>query len=152
MEKLYVAYGSNLNLAQMAIRCPTATIYAHGILKNWELIYRGAPTNSYATIRKKDGSHIPVLIWRIQDSDEKELDIYEGFPVTYTKEIIEVDSNGTKIEGMIYMMNQNQKPGKPSSSYIETIRQGYIDNSFDLEYLEQSLAFNLSELNAIPLK
>ena len=26
MSKLYVAYGSNLNLKQMAYRCPTATL------------------------------------------------------------------------------------------------------------------------------
>lgn len=149
MGKLYIAYGSNLNLAQMAIRCPTATIYASGILKNWEIVYRGELTNSYATIRKKEGSNIPVLVWNIQDPDEQELDIYENFPLLYHKEIIEVDSNGTKIEGMIYVMNQNEKPGKPSLSYIKTIQQGYIDNSFDLEYLEKTLEINSNELNKI---
>jgi hypothetical protein len=41
MKKLYVAYGSNLNIAQMALRCPTAHIYGTGLLNNWELIYRG---------------------------------------------------------------------------------------------------------------
>ena len=44
MEKLYVAYGSNLNIAQMALRCPTAHIYGTGLLNNWELIYRGSMT------------------------------------------------------------------------------------------------------------
>lgn len=149
MGKLYVAYGSNLNLAQMAIRCPTATIYASGILKNWEIIYRGEPTNSYATIRKKENSNIPVLIWDIQASDEEELDRYENFPILYTKETIEVESNGIKLEGMIYIMNQNEKPGKPSISYIETIHQGYKDNSFDLEYFEKTLIVNLNELNKL---
>ena len=32
MGKLYIAYGSNLNLAQMAARCPSASIYAAGLL------------------------------------------------------------------------------------------------------------------------
>lgn len=31
MKKLYVAYGSNLNIAQMALRCPTAHIYGTGL-------------------------------------------------------------------------------------------------------------------------
>ena len=53
MGKLYIAYGSNLNLAQMAARCPSASIYAAGLLNNWELIYRGTQTNSHATIRRK---------------------------------------------------------------------------------------------------
>lgn len=145
MGKLYVAYGSNLNLAQMATRCPTATIYATGILQNWEIIYRGEPDNSYATIRKKEGSDVPVLVWTLQDSDEQELDIYENFPTLYEKEMITVDSNGTKIEGMIYIMNQNEKAGKPSITYIETIRQGYIDNSFDLDSFEKTLERNAIE-------
>ncbi len=62
MGKLYVAYGSNLNLAQMAVRCPSAKIYARGILNNWELIFRGTWANSHATIKQKRGSSIPVLI------------------------------------------------------------------------------------------
>lgn len=147
MSKLYVAYGSNLNLAQMAIRCPTAKIYATGILKNLEIVYRGQPTNSYATIRKKEGAHVPVLVWTIEDSDEQELDIYENFPLLYEKEMIavDIDSNGTKIEGMIYIMNSKEKPGKPSISYIESIRQGYIDNSFDLDTFEKTLELNTIE-------
>lgn len=52
MGKLYVAYGSNLNLKQMAYRCPSASIYSTGQLTNWELLYRGSATNSHATIAK----------------------------------------------------------------------------------------------------
>ena len=29
-KKLYIAYGSNLNLPQMAVRCPTATVKGSG--------------------------------------------------------------------------------------------------------------------------
>lgn len=147
MSKLYIAYGSNVNLSQMSHRCPTATLYAKGILQNQEIIYRGEPTNSYATIRKKEGSSIPILIWTIQEADEKALDLYEDYPTLYNKETILVESNGTQIEGMIYIMNQTEKPGKPSPSYIETIRQGYRDNSFDLELFEKTLEFNQIELN-----
>ena len=53
MKKLYVAYGSNLNLAQMAARCPSASVYAKGVLNNWALVYRGRKANSHATIIKK---------------------------------------------------------------------------------------------------
>ena len=85
MGKLYIAYGSNLNLAQMAARCPSASIYAAGLLNNWELIYRGTQTNSHATIRRKKGSFVPVLVWEIQPRDEARLDIYEGYPRYYFK-------------------------------------------------------------------
>lgn len=76
MGKFYIAYGSNLNLAQMAARCPSARVYAKGVLNNWELVYRGAESNSHATIERKTGSTVPVLVWEIQPIDEYFLDIY----------------------------------------------------------------------------
>ena len=87
MGKLYVAYGSNLNIAQMALRCPTARIHGTGQLNNWELIYRGSPVNSYATIHRKSGSRVPVVVWEIQEADEQSLDRYEGYPRFYFKQI-----------------------------------------------------------------
>lgn len=38
-EKLYIAYGSNLNLEQMAHRCPTAQVVGASMLKNWRLMF-----------------------------------------------------------------------------------------------------------------
>ena len=39
----------------------------------------GSATNSHATIAKKHGSYVPVLLWNIEPEDEKRLDIYEVF-------------------------------------------------------------------------
>ena len=39
--RLYMAYGSNMNLEQMADRCRTAEVVGKGILKNYELLFRG---------------------------------------------------------------------------------------------------------------
>lgn len=98
MGKLYVAYGSNLNLKQMAYRCPSASIYGTGQLTNWELLYRGSATNSHATIAKKHGSYVPVLLWNIEPEDEKRLDIYEGYPRYYYKQNVMVDIGGKRKE------------------------------------------------------
>lgn len=145
MRKLYIAYGSNLNLAQMAARCPSASVYAQGILNNWELVYRGTETNSHATIRRKKGSFIPVLVWEIQPLDEARLDVYEGYPVYYFKQNVMVDINGKKKKAMVYIMDERQLPGRPSLQYIRTIRKGYLDNSFDMGYFEKSLEKNAIE-------
>ena len=37
-KRLYVAYGSNLNLYQMKVRCPTAKLVGTGIVKDHELM------------------------------------------------------------------------------------------------------------------
>lgn len=145
MKKLYIAYGSNLNLAQMAARCPSARVYAKGVLNNWELVYRGAMTNSHATIKRKPGSAVPILIWEIQPRDEYRLDIYEGYPHYYFKKNIMVDIGGRKKKAMAYIMDERQLPGRPSRSYIETIRQGYADNKMDMSILEKSLEVNSIE-------
>ena len=145
MGKLYIAYGSNLNFAQMAARCPSASIYATGLLNNWELIYRGTQTNSHATIRRKRGSTVPVLIWNIQPCDERRLDRYEGYPVYYFKQNVMVDINGKKKKAMVYIMDERCLPGRPSPQYIRTIRQGYLDNSFNIRYFEESLKKNAIE-------
>lgn len=141
MSKLYVAYGSNLNLSQMAARCPSATIYSVGRLN----IYRGIQGNSHATIRRREGSSVPVLIWNIEPYDEYRLDIYEGYPRYYYKQNIMVEIAGKKRKAMVYIMNSTKQPGKPSQYYIDTVRQGYIDNNFDLSYFEDSLELNSIE-------
>ena len=46
---------------------------------------------------------------------------------------------------MVYIMNERQLPGRPSSTYIDTIRQGYVDNDMDLTVFEKSLERNSIE-------
>ena len=145
MKKLYIAYGSNLNLAQMAARCPSARVYAKGVLNNWELVYRGTKANSHATIVRKTGSIVPVLVWEIQSKDEYRLDIYEGYPHYYFKKYLMVDIDGRKKKAMVYIMDEQQLPGKPSAGYIETIWQGYIDNDMDINIFKKSLEINSIE-------
>ena len=137
MKKLYIAYGSNLNIEQMSWRCPTATIWGKGILKDWTLIFRSMRGTAYATIKKDAGSNVPVVVWEIDRRSEFSLDRYEGYPSFYHKEDIEVTmDNGEAITGMAYIMNQQAVPGIPSKSYVRTIMEGYLDNNLNLGYLE----------------
>ncbi len=145
MGKLYIAYGSNLNLHQMAFRCPSASIYAKGILMNWELLFRGTKGNAHATIKRKKGASVPVLVWEIQPEDEDRLDLYEGYPKYYYKKNIMVEIRGKKKKAMVYIMDESHSPGRPSAQYIRTICQGYQDNSFDAEILAGFLRANTIE-------
>ena len=40
-ERLYFAYGSNINLEQMAVRCPAAQVVGPAVLDGYELLFRG---------------------------------------------------------------------------------------------------------------
>ena len=145
MRRLYVAYGSNLNVGQMSHRCPTAKIYGTGFLNNWELIYRGSKTGAYASIRRKKGSMVPIVVWEIQKEDERNLDIYEGYPTFYFKQTVMVDFPFGKKKAMVYIMNTFARPGIPTQHYVDVVRQGYKDNSLDEEYLDNSLHKNMLE-------
>ena len=59
----YIAYGSNLNREQMAQRCPDAKVIESGMLKDYELLFRGYTDAAVATVEPKEGENVPVLIW-----------------------------------------------------------------------------------------
>lgn len=138
-DRFYIAYGSNLNLEQMAKRCPTAEVVKATFLHNFRLMFRGKRT-AVATIEKHQGSKVPVLVWQLQPSDEHNLDIYEGFPHLYRKEMIKLTVDGKRVRAMVYIMNEASHPyDTPSRSYFDTIRQGYEDSGFDTNILRQAV-------------
>ncbi|WP_392486576.1 gamma-glutamylcyclotransferase family protein [Haloimpatiens sp. FM7315] len=144
MKKLNIAYGSNLNLQQMARRCPTAKIYGKGLLKDYRLLFKGVPNNAYATIEPFKGGKVPVLVWELKPTDEKALDIYEGFPNFYYKKDLKVElEGGEKVTAMIYIMTDKIKDrinlNLPSERYLKIVEDGYIVSSFDIGFIEEAL-------------
>lgn len=144
MAKLYIAYGSNLNMEQMHYRCPTAQFVGTGIIQDYELQFKGSSYNAYATIAPAEGQAVPIGIWKIQKSDEIHLDFYEGYHQNgycyYDKEQINVKmADGSSLSGMVYIMDQKMDFGMPSREYVNTIRQGYLDCGLDCAVLEQAI-------------
>lgn len=130
-ERLYIAYGSNLNLEQMAHRCPTAQVVGATTLKNWRLMFY-----SVATIERHKGGEVPILVWRIKPRDEQALDRYEGWPCLYRKERLRATVNGRRVYAMAYIMNTDgRRYCAPGNGYLWTIHQGYLDAGFGLEVL-----------------
>lgn len=133
MKRYYIAYGSNLSEEQMARRCPTATIVGTTILKDWRLLFDGP-----ASIERKQGYQVPVLIWDIQPEDERSLDRYEGYPSYYRKEMLKVKVKDQIIDAMVYIMNTN-KESQPGQFYYNVLDQGYERFGFDKRILEKAL-------------
>lgn len=138
-KRLYIAYGSNINLEQMAHRCPNSKIVSKEMLKGYELEFRGV-----ATIVPNDKSEVPILIWEIDGRDEHSLDRYEGFPNLYRKELFEIEVDGEKKECMAYWMNKGQI-SPPTSYYYNVINQGYEANGMDTSYLRAALERSVCE-------
>ncbi|WP_312812898.1 gamma-glutamylcyclotransferase family protein [Sedimentibacter sp.] len=138
-EILYIAYGSNLNLLQMKHRCPTARVIGASEIKDYELVFRGSRYSAVATIEPCEGSCVPVLLWGIQQEDEKSLDRYEGYPNFYEKENMEIDLNDCTVPAMVYVMTHGHELGIPSERYRTSIEEGYMDAGFDMDILQNAV-------------
>lgn len=138
-ENLYIAYGSNLNLPQMAFRCPTAKVVGASEIKDYELLFRGGRKSAVATVEPLKGSSVPVLLWKLKERDLQALDRYEGYPSFYRKEILDVELRGKNVSAMVYIMNDGHPFGSPSDYYLNTILEGYQSTGFDTEFLEQAV-------------
>lgn len=139
MKRIYLAYGSNMNLEQMALRCPTAKLLGHAVLKDWRLLFRGTDGNAVATIEPEHGSEVPAVLWELEPEDEAALDRYEGFPHLYRKETVEVFFKGKHVRAMAYIMNPGWKLGRPGNRYYNVIKQGYESAGFDVSILNQAV-------------
>lgn len=139
MSKIYVAYGSNLNMEQMAHRCPTAKFLGTGVIEDYELQFKGRLYGAFATITPKEGSQVPVGLWEIQSRDEKHLDVYEGYPTHYFKRDVDVQVDGKTVRGMAYIMDLKMDFGNPSQYYYDTVFKGYEDCGLDVEILNRAV-------------
>lgn len=138
-ETLYIAYGSNLNLPQMAFRCPTAKVIGASEIKDYELLFRGGRRGAVATVEPLKDSSVPVLLWKLKDRDLQALDHYEGYPSFYRKEILPVELKGKAVPAMVYIMNDGHPFGAPSDYYLNTILEGYRSAGFDTDFLDRAV-------------
>jgi hypothetical protein len=135
---IYLAYGSNLNIAQMAQRCPEAKPWGATVLQGYKLAFHGVNGNAFATIVPQEGCEVPVALWSVNAKDERALDVYEGFPRHYRKEFVKVPWGKRNVTAMVYIMNHG-KVGFPSKWYFDTVYDGYNDFGIDPEPLFQAL-------------
>ncbi len=117
--RYYIAYGSNMNVEQMRHRCPRAVVVGTSTVKDYELLFRGGKHGAVATIEPREGESVPVVIWSITPTDERSLDIYEGYPRLYEKENFVVELNGEEITAMAYIYKNEEINFK--SPYLEEV-------------------------------
>ena len=139
-KRYYISYGSNLSVEQMAHRCPDAKVVGMAAIQDWKLVFR-----VHANIEPCEGRVVPVLIWEISGRDERNLDLYEGYPSYYYKQDMAVTmtdldgKNPQEITAMVYLMNDGHPIRTPMKGYYDTLEEGYTRFGFNTHLLE--LAF-----------
>ena len=151
--KVYAAYGSNINLEQMAFRCPAAQVIGKGWLMDYQLMFLGVSRGrgGVATVEPRKGRRVPILLWAISPACEDALDTYEGWPTLYRKETLPIKSitwmpnditdmpaDVNEVPAMIYIMNQGHL-ALPNVGYLDTIERGYRAVGFHIRYLAEGV-------------
>lgn len=137
--KIYAAYGSNMNLEQMAVRCPASKVIGIGVVEDYKLAFRGL-YKGVANIEPCKGKEVPVVLWEITEDCETALDMYEGYPRLYEKKEVKVKIGSKVKKVMVYVMAEEytNKPSLPTDYYYNVIAKGYQDNGLGLETLKQA--------------
>lgn len=127
------AYGSNLCLSQMRVRCPAAKVIGSFTLPNARLVFRGV-----ADCIPEPGAECPGGLWEITDACEEELDRYEGISSgLYYKDYFTVTTPEGVRKVLVYRMNSTGI-FPPSASYFATIERGYKDFGLPLKALREA--------------
>ena len=130
---LYFAYGSNLNHFQMKRRCKDSVFLKKINLTNFKLTFRSK--YRAADIEPKKNSIVPGALFEISKSDEKKLDVYEDYPVLYTKYYFTY--YGKKV--MTYTMTKKTLFTYPTERYLNVVKRGYKDCNLDNHILKKAL-------------
>ena len=107
MEKpiLYFAYGSNLDLQQMQMRCPDAVPFSHAVLHGYKLVER-----RFADIEESPEDCVNGALYKISKNDLYALDCYEGYPEFYERiPVMVCDNAGVYRKALVYTMSRQYK-------------------------------------------
>ena len=130
---LYFAYGSNLNIFQMKRRCKDSKFLKKIKLKDFRLTFRSK--YRAADIEPKKNSIVPGALFEISKSDEKKLDLYEDYPLLYTKYYFTY----YRKKVMTYTMVKKTKFAYPTERYLNVVKRGYKDCKLEKKYLLKAL-------------
>lgn len=134
---LYLAYGMNTNIDQMASRCPSSVSIGRVDIPNFRLVFRGV-----ADIEESYDSILQTVMWDITSDCEAALDILEGFPNFYTKKYIDVKFGRKTYEAMLYQMIGGRNTYyAPDPYYQQMLEDGYQDHGLDLNQIYNADGF-----------
>ena len=118
---LYAAYGSNMDPAQMAERCPHSPRAGTGWLDGWRLTFGGEAIGwegALATVVEEEGAAVFVVLYEVSDSDEEALDHWDGATLGYYSKVrVRVATLDGDVLAWLYVLN-DYEGGLPSARYL----------------------------------
>jgi hypothetical protein len=111
---MYAAYGSNMDPAQMARRCPHSPQRGTGWLQDWRLTFGGEDLGwegALATVVEAQGH-------QVSEQDEAALDMWDGATLGYYRKTkVRVTTLDDDVLAWLYVLN-DYEGGLPSARYL----------------------------------
>jgi gamma-glutamylcyclotransferase (GGCT)/AIG2-like uncharacterized protein YtfP len=118
---IYAAYGSNMDPAQMAHRCPHSPQQGTGWLEAWRLTFGGEDLGwegALATVVEDAADRVFVVLYEVSEADEEALDRWDGVTLGYyRKSKVRVSTLDGEVVAWLYVLN-DYEGGLPSARYL----------------------------------
>jgi gamma-glutamylcyclotransferase (GGCT)/AIG2-like uncharacterized protein YtfP len=132
---LYFAYGSNMNRAQMARRCPSARPLGRARLA--EHAFR-ITSDGVANVVPAPGRHVLGVLWSCAASDMAALDVFEGVAEGWYRRAWLPVAAGTGAHHAVVYVGRTIAPGAPRPGYLDlTVIPGAREFGLPEWYLAQ---------------
>ena len=118
---LYAAYGSNMDPAQMAERCPHSPQAGTGWLDGWRLTFGGEDIGwegALATVVEEQDARVFVVLYEVPETDEQALDRWDGATLGYYSKLrVRVTTLEGDVLAWLYVLN-DYEGGLPAARYV----------------------------------
>ena len=115
---LYFAYGSNMDVAAMAARCPRSKPLGPARLMRHRLVLM---REGWLNAARDPHSTVHGILWDLALSDTPALDRYEGVASGLYRKALQAVATATGAKRALIYFGANAGPGSPSPGYIEGV-------------------------------
>jgi gamma-glutamylcyclotransferase (GGCT)/AIG2-like uncharacterized protein YtfP len=145
---LYFAYGSNMDRAAMASRCPASTPLGAARLMRHRFIITA---DGYASVLRDPGRTVWGVLWELALADVPALDRYEDVRTgLYRKAMQPVLTERGPRRALIYL-GRNAEPGLPAPDYLGGIVAAAREAALPGDYVRELEAWTPGAPRAAPI-
>jgi len=133
---LYFAYGSNLDRAQMRVRCPDATPVGRAMLRGYRIAFAGSSVTwdgaAVATLLPARNENTSGVLYALSEASLAKLDACEGHPNVYQRVRVCVADEWARRRFAHTYCLPLVREAPPAARYLRKIQRAYERLGFGL--------------------
>ena len=131
----YFAYGANMSVQGMALRCPGARVIGPATLDGHAFLINA---NHFATIVPAAGKRVYGVLWTLTAAHRQSLDEYEGVPFgMYRRHTVRVTLPDGGARAVLAYVARDATPTRTRGEYLEVILSAARAHGLPPEYVDE---------------